>query len=260
MKDEKKTVRENKLLQAWNDKRHTLNGWLSIPSAHTAEVMAHAGWDSLTIDMQHGLIDYHDALSMLQAISTTDVVPMVRAPWLDQGFIMKMLDAGAYGIICPMISTKEQAQRFAEACRYSPRGNRSFGPIRASLYGGPGYADRADDLVISLAMIETLEAVENLDAILSVEELNGVYIGPSDLSITHGFKPGFDREEPMMLDVITTVFAKAASAGKYCGIHCATASYAHRMIEKGAHFVTVGSDMRFMASAAKNAVEEFKKE
>ena len=259
MKSEKKSVRENKLLQAWNNKKHTLNGWLSIPNAHSAEVMSHAGWDSLTIDMQHGLIDYHDALSMLQAISTTEVVPLVRVPWLDEGVIMKMLDAGAYGIICPMISTQEQAQRFANACRYSPRGNRSFGPIRASLYGGPGYADCANELVVSFAMIETLEAMENLDAILSVEELNGVYIGPSDLSMAHGLKPGFDREESMMLDVINTVFVKAASAGKYCGIHCATAAYAHRMIEKGAHFVTIGSDMRFIASGAKSTVGEFNK-
>ncbi|MFP4492087.1 MAG: HpcH/HpaI aldolase family protein [Spirochaetaceae bacterium] len=257
MKNEKNIVRENKLLQAWNGKRHTLNGWLSIPNSNSAEVMSHAGWDSLTIDMQHGLIDYRDALSMLQAISTTDVVPLVRVPWLDEGFIMKMLDAGAYGIICPMVSTREQAQRFAKACRYSPRGTRSFGPIRASLYGGPGYADRANDLVISLAMIETVEAIENLEAILSVEELSGVYIGPSDLSMAHGFEPGFDREESMMLDIINTIFDKAASAGKYCGIHCATAAYAHRMIERGAHFVTIGSDMRFMASAAKKAVEEF---
>jgi 4-hydroxy-2-oxoheptanedioate aldolase len=111
-------------------------GWLAIPSAFAAETMAHAGWDALIVDMQHGVIDYADAVAMLTAISTTDATPMVRVPWLDPGLCMKMLDAGAMGLICPMIETADQARALVEACRYPPLGGRSFGPARARLYAG----------------------------------------------------------------------------------------------------------------------------
>ena len=102
--------------------------------------MAHQGWDSLTIDLQHGVVDYQTAVGMLQAISTTAVVPMVRVPWLDPGIVMKMLDAGSYGVICPMINNRDEAETFVRACRYPPRGSRSMGPIRATLYAGDDYA------------------------------------------------------------------------------------------------------------------------
>ena len=250
-------VRPNHLLRKWSGGTPTINGWLGIPDGSSAEVMAHAGWDSVTIDMQHGLVDYRDAVGCLRAISTTDAVPMARVPWLDPGIIMKMLDAGAYGIICPMISTAEEARRFASCCRYPPRGTRSTGPIRAALYAGPAYQQQADDLVISFAMIETLEGMRNLDAICEVEELDGIYIGPSDLSLTHGFKPGFDREEPEMLAAIETVIAATRRAGKYLGIHCGSVSYGKRMIDMGANMITVGSDLRFIAAGAGETVKSF---
>lgn len=221
--------------------------------------MANAGWDSVTIDMQHGLIDYQSAVGCLRAISTTNTVPMVRVPWLDPAIIMKMLDAGAYGIICPMISTEEEARCFASFCRYPPRGIRSTGPIRASLYGGSTYQQHADNLVLSLAMIETLEGMKNLDGICGVEELDGIYIGPSDLSLAHGFKPGFDREEPEMLKAIEKVIAATRRAGKYLGIHCGSVAYGKRMIDMGATMITVGSDLRFIAAGAGETVKSFGK-
>ena len=252
------SFRPNRLLQAWEAGQATLNGWLSIPDAGSAEVMAHAGWDSLTLDMQHGLIDYPQALSMLRAISTTDTVPLVRVPWLDEGFIMKMLDAGAYGIICPMISTQEQAHHFTRACRYPPRGSRSFGPTRAKLYAGKDYSDHADDILPTIAMIETLEALDNLEAILQVEELTGVYVGPADLSLAHGFKPNFDQEEPSVFQAIEHIIKTAKVMGKRVGIHNATVSYAMRMVTMGADFVTVGSDMSLMSSGANAIISDFK--
>ncbi len=118
-------MRENKLRRLWRDGGAAVNGWLAIPSSVSAEAMAHQGWDSLTIDMQHGLVDYTNALPMLQGISTTETVPLVRVPWLEPGVIMKALDAGAYGIICPMVNTREDAERFVGACRYAPQGYRS---------------------------------------------------------------------------------------------------------------------------------------
>jgi len=156
-------MRENPLRRIWAEGRAAVNGWLAIPSSFSAETMAHQGWDSLTVDMQHGVVDYQTAVTMLAAISTTDVTPLVRVPWLDPGIIMKMLDAGAYGVICPMVNTVADAETLVGACRYPPAGRRSFGPIRALLYAGADYPKHANETVIAFAMIETQEALDNLD-------------------------------------------------------------------------------------------------
>src|SRR4051812_33969149 len=202
-------MRENRIRTLWAAGKAAVNGWLAIPNVFSAETMAHAGWDALTIDTQHGVVDYDAALAMLTAISTTSVAPVVRVPWLDPGAIMKMLDAGAYGIICPMVNTRAEAERFVGAMRYPPRGNRSFGPIRAVLYGGADYAQRANDTVIAFAMIETRQALDNLDDILSVEGLDAIYIGPADLSLALGCTPKFDQEDKPVVDAIDFILAKA---------------------------------------------------
>jgi len=256
---ERSVFRENRLRNTWEEGKATINGWLAIPSPCSAEAMAHAGWDSLTLDMQHGLIDYSDVIPMLMAISTTPVVPLIRVPWLEEGAIMKALDAGAYGIICPMINTKADAECFARACRYPPRGMRSFGPIRANLYAGEGYGSRANDTILSIAMIETRNAIDNLESILGVDEIDAVYIGPADLSLALGVKPGFDQEEPVVFSTIEHILQTAKRMGKRVGIHNGTVSYAERMVAMGADFVTVGSDMRLMVAGARNVVEHFRK-
>src|SRR5688572_26203155 len=129
-------MRENTLRKTWRNGDAAINGWLAIPSAFSAEIMAHQGFDSLTIDLQHGLIDYQVAVSMLQAISTTSVVPLARVPWNEPGIVMRVLDAGAYGVICPMIDDADDVEALVRACKYPPRGHRSYGPVRASLYAG----------------------------------------------------------------------------------------------------------------------------
>ena len=124
-------MRENRLRTLWKSGGAAVNGWLAIPNGFSAETMAHQGWDSLTIDLQHGVVDYQAMIPMLQAISTTDTVPVVRVPWLEPSALMKALDAGAYGVICPMISTADEAARLVAYTHYAPRGTRSFGPVRA---------------------------------------------------------------------------------------------------------------------------------
>ncbi len=162
-------MRKNTLKEIWANGGATLNGWCSIPSSFSAEIMAHQGFDSITIDMQHGLVDYPDAVTMLQAISTTDVIPMTRVPWSDPGRLMKILDAGSYGVICPMINTAEDADYLVRACKYPPWGFRSFGPIRAKYYGGGAthgggdYHTFADEETLVIPQIETREAIRNLD-------------------------------------------------------------------------------------------------
>ena len=253
-------MRKNKLKEIFKKGGAVINGWLQIPSSFSAEVMAKQGWDSLTIDFQHGVVDYSNALQMYQAISTTDVIPMARVNWNEPGQIMKILDAGAYGIICPMISNREQAEKFVQACMYPPKGHRSYGPIRGLLYGGPDYGEHANDEILKLAMIETKEALSNLDKIMSTPNLDGIYIGPSDLSLAIGAKPVFDNPEgsPTYVE-IENILKHAKKNNIVAGIHNVTPEYAEKMIKIGFQFVTVGSDQRFIAGSANKIINYFKK-
>ena len=252
-------MRKNKLKQMFKNGEPIINGWLQIPSAFSAEVMAHQGWDSCTIDMQHGVVDYPNALGMLQSISTTDVIPLARVNWNEPGQIMKILDAGCYGIICPMVSNRKEAENFVKACLYPPKGYRSFGPVRGLLYGGADYAKNANSEILKLAMIETKEALEKLDEILDTPNLDGIYIGPADLSLAVGEEPGFDRsEKTIAYKEILRILAAAKKRNLLAGIHNGTSEYAQKMISKGFNLVTVGSDQRFMSSGAKTTVDKVK--
>src|SRR5690349_16691580 len=251
-------MRENRIKTQWKQDRAVVNGWLAIPNAFSAETMAHAGWDSLTIDMQHGVVDYQAAVTMFAAISTTDTVPMVRVPWLDPGIIMKMLDAGAYGVICPMINTRVDAETLVSAMRYPPRGSRSFGPIRALLYAGQDYGQHANDTVAAFAMIETRQALDNLDDILSVEGLDAVYIGPADLSLALGCTPTFDDLDPKAADAVDHILARAKAHGIVAGIHNGSPEAALKRIAKGFQFVTVSSDARLMAAGAQQVMAKMR--
>lgn len=247
-------MRTNRIRENWARGEPVVNGWLSIPNGFSAEVMSHQGWDSLTIDMQHGLIDYQVAVTMLTALSTGGTAPVVRVPWLDPGIIMKVLDAGAYGVICPMINSAEDAARFVSATRYPPLGNRSFGPIRAVLHAGSDYAANADETIVRFAMIETRQALDELDDILRVDGLDAVYVGPADLSLALGCEPGMDKEEPEVLEAIDLIAARAREHGVAAGIHNGSPEYARRMIDRGFQFVTIGSDARYMADGARAAL------
>ena len=251
-------MRENRLRTLWKSGGAAVNGWLAIPNGFSAETMAHQGWDSLTIDLQHGVVDYASMIPMLQAVSTTDTVPVVRVPWLDPAALMKTLDAGAYGVICPMISTREQAQQFVAWTSYAPRGTRSFGPVRALLYGGPDYPQHANDEIVRFAMIETAQALDNLDAIMSVEGLDAVYIGPSDLSLALGCRPVFDDVDPKAQQAIDHILERARVHGLVAGIHNGTTQGALSRIARGFQFVTVSSDARLMAAGAQQVIAEMR--
>ena len=251
-------MRENRIKTLWKKGEAVINGWLAIPNIFSAETMAHAGWDSLTVDMQHGVVDYQAALAMLTAISSTAATPLVRVPWLDPGIIMKSLDAGAYGVICPMVNSREEAQKLVSSVRYPPKGLRSFGPIRGLLYGGADYADHANDTMIAFAMIETKQALDNLDEIMSVEGLDGIYIGPNDLALALGRKPKLDHDDPVVVQAIDHILATAKKHRLAAGIHNLTADYALKMIGKGFGFVTVSSDSRLMAAGAAQTVAAMK--
>ena len=251
-------MRENRLRQIWKSGGAAVNGWLAIPNSFSAETMAHQGWDTLTIDVQHGMIDYQAMVTMLQAISTTDTVPVVRVPWLEPGILMKTLDAGAYAVICPMVNSREDAEKLVAYTHYAPRGTRSYGPIRATLYGGADYALHANDEIVTFAMIETAKALDNLDAILSTEGLDAIYIGPSDLSLALGCTPTFDDLDPKAAEAVDHILERAKAHGVVAGIHNGTPESALKRIAKGFQFVTISSDARLMAAGAQAVVAKMK--
>ena len=243
-------MRKNRLREIWASGGAAVNGWLAVPNGFSAETMAHQGWDSLTVDIQHGVVDYQAAVTMLTAISTTDTVPVTRVPWLDAGHLMKVLDAGAYGVICPMVNTREDAEKLVAYTRYPPMGTRSFGPIRGLLYGGPDYPEHANDTIVVFAMIETRDGLDNLEDILATPGLDAVYVGPSDLSLALGCRPTLDDVDPPAAEAIELIAAKAKEHGKVAGIHNGTPEAALRRIEMGYQFVTISSDARLMASGS----------
>ncbi len=251
-------ARANRIREIWAEGKAVVNSWLGIPSSFSAEVMAHAGWDSLVVDMQHGMIEYQTMVTMLQGISTTNTVPLVRVPWNDPAHIQKALDAGAYGIVCPMVNNRAEAEKFVGSMRYAPLGYRSSGPIRAALYGGSDYHAKANDIVLAFGMIETAEAINKLDEILLTPGLDAIYVGPSDLSISYGHPPGGDKPDDWMMAALKKVLDGCKRHNVQPGIHCGSPAYARRMIDLGFTFVTVGGDTRFVTMGAAAAVAEMR--
>ena len=249
-------MEQQSLRNCWSKGKGAINAWCSIPNAVTAEMMSMNDFDSITIDMQHGLVDYQTALNMLQVISGSGKTPMVRVPWNEPGIIMKSLDAGALGVICPMINTPEDAIEFVATTKYAPVGSRSSGPTRAMMIHGPSYHDEANDNIISLAMIETVEALGNVEKIAATEGLTGIYIGPSDLSISMGYKPGLDRTEPELIEAIQRIEKACIDNYIKVGIHCLSPSYLKDKLYNGYHLATLASDVRIYAEGISNKLKE----
>ncbi len=249
-------MRSNKIIELWRAKQTIVNGWLTIPSPLTAEILAHEGFDSLLIDMQHGLIGFETAVSMLQAISTTNTVPLIRVSWNDPGLLMRALDAGAYGVICPMVSTRAQTEAFVSACRYPPLGTRSYGPARGLVYGGADYVDRANDTVLTIALIETKEAIENLEEIASVKGLNGLYVGPSDLSYSLGLARRADFDDPQLIAATDRVLEIAARYDLLTGVQAGSAENAIRQASRGFNLVTPLTDMAVLQMRTRELVAQ----
>jgi 4-hydroxy-2-oxoheptanedioate aldolase len=251
-------VKENTIRTIWKQGGAVINGWLGIPSSVAAENMAQAGWDGLTVDLQHGLVDYQTAVTMMQGIATVGTPTMCRVAWLEPGIIMKLLDAGAWGIVCPMINTRAECEQFVGACRYPPRGYRSFGPVRATWSYGADYFKHINDSVITMAMIETKRAMDNLESILTVPGLDSIYIGPNDLAISLGFGPSGVPTDKPVLDAIKYIVDTAKKHKIYAGIHTGSTKMAKEMIALGFQYVTLLADNAFLASAAKAAVQEMR--
>jgi 4-hydroxy-2-oxoheptanedioate aldolase len=245
-------MRANALRTAWDAGVCTLNCWLGSPSPLQAEMIAAQGFDSVLVDVQHGGVDYADMLAMLAAVSASDTVPLVRVPWNDPAWIMRALDAGAYGVMCPMINTRADAETFVRWCRYPPAGERSFSPVRAHLHARTdpaGYFEEADATVLTLAQIETAEALANLEDILATPGLDMAYVGPSDLSISHGGKPTVSQSDAETAAHALQVIEAGRRHGVRVGLHPKTADDVRLSVERGADLVTAALDLIELTAA-----------
>lgn len=256
-------MKENLALSAWRRGEQTVGCWLSLANAYTAEAMAKLGFDWLCIDLQHGMIDYTDLRAMLPAISTTDTTPLVRVPWNEPYEIMKVLDAGAYGVIIPMVNNRAEAEQAVAACRYPPQGNRSFGPIRAALYAGKGYATEANEQIACIAMVETKEGIEKVEEIASTPGLNGIYIGPADLALSMGLPVSGDQPQEEHLETVKHIAEVCRKHDIAIGIHTSSLEYTQKYLALGFNFVTLRSESGHMMTnaakelaAAKGSVEQ----
>jgi 4-hydroxy-2-oxoheptanedioate aldolase len=242
-------MRPNGVREAWAAGRPALGAWLMIPSPFCAEIVAHAKFDWVCVDMQHGIIDYAQMVTMLQAVSSTEVTPLVRVPWNEPGIIGKSLDAGARGVIIPMVNSRADAERAVQACRYAPSGARSYGPVRANYSVGFDYFASANEDVLCIVMVETRDAVDHVDEILSVPGVDAVYVGPADLSVTLGLPPAPDHEAAEFSDAISSILGACRAHGVVPGI-AGNQQTAPKRVEQGFRLVEVAADAALLARAA----------
>jgi 4-hydroxy-2-oxoheptanedioate aldolase len=242
------------LRELWDGGGPTVGGWCVVPSAFSAELMGRSGFDWVCVDTQHGLIGYDQMALMLQALAITGTPAFVRVPWNSPGDIMKALDAGAQGVIVPMVNSAEEARRAVGACRYPPDGYRSWGPIRAAL-GVDGYAPAtANRRIVVAVMIETVAGVEAAEEIVSVPGVDAVYVGPNDLAVTHGMSPSADAFGGEHAAVVERVLAACLRHGVTPGIHCGSVETARRWRERGFRMCNVTSDAIFLRTGAAQVV------
>lgn len=250
-------MQENGLKAAWKQGKATYGAWLAIPDPAVAESVARLGFDYCCIDMQHGFSEYSDVVAMLAAMSGLGPTLVVRVPWNEPGIIGRVLDAGAEGVIIPMVNTPEEAAAAVASCRYAPEGSRSFGPIRAGTSLGSGYYPEANGQVACIPMIETRQAVGRIDEILAVPGIDAVYVGPADLALTYGVAPGVDNPDPDYQAGLATVVAACRAKGIAPGIHSngqvapTRVAQGFQMVTASADFGAVSAGMRAELSQAK---------
>src|SRR5215471_18956854 len=248
------------LRELWDAGGVTVGGWCAIPSTFSAELMGRVGFDWVCVDTQHGLIGYQQMVAMLQALAITGTPAFVRVPWNTPGDIMKALDAGAQGVIVPMVNSAAEARAVVGACRYPPDGYRSWGPIRASL-GVDGYGPETGNRRIVVAvMIETAAGVAAADEIVSVPGVDAVYVGPNDLAVSHGMSPSADAFTEEHAAIVETVLAACQRHGVTAGIHCGSIETAQRWRERGFRMFNVTSDAIFLRTGATRVVRTMRDE
>ena len=249
-------MRRNPVRERWAQGQAASNLWIDIGWPVTVEALGRLGYDSYTVDLQHSLIDRSVLVPLLQALSLGNGAPLVRVTQNDPGEIAFVLDAGAYGVICPTIETAAQCRAFVAACEYPPRGVRSWGPARGVMYGGADYFDNYRGEILTIALIETAEGIRNLDAIAAVPGLDMVYLGPNDLGVSHGAKPSYTPNHPEVDRAMDLVVAAARKHAIAAGMHTASKEVALAAKAKGYSLLSLGYASKIMGAAATGVLHD----
>ncbi|MEE9286047.1 MAG: aldolase/citrate lyase family protein [Dehalococcoidia bacterium] len=253
-------MRPNKVKALWSEGKPAAVAWLSVADTYVAEMMAHAGFDALVLDMQHGMgIGPDRAAAWLQAVSGGDATPMVRVPWNEPAYAQWALDAGAYGVIVPLVNSRDEAAKAGLACRYPPLGYRSLGPNRVRFYAGDDYIQHANDEIICLVMVEDIRTVNRIEELAEAPGIDGFYIGPADLAQSMGIAPFQYAQDERHAEACQRVLDAARAHGLVPGVHCANAQEAVRRFQQGFRFCPAMIDvaaLRAGAAAALRTVRE----
>jgi 4-hydroxy-2-oxoheptanedioate aldolase len=248
-------MRPNKLRERWARGEAASCLWIDLAWGVSVEALARLPYDSFTLDLQHSLIDRGTAVQMLQVLSLGDGVPLVRVSQNDPAEIGFVLDAGAYGVICPQIETVEDCRRFVDACRYAPRGRRSWGPTRGLMYGGADYFASYEREIIKVALIETVKGVENMREIAAMPGIDMLYVGPNDLTIDYGGQPTYVASDPRVIRAMDASIELARANSIFSGTYAGTIEVAEAAIAKGFNLVSLGYAAKLMVKAAAELLE-----
>ncbi len=247
-------MRANRTKQLLRAGQPAFGTFMGLGSTLGAEQLAHTGFDWLVIDQEHGAIDAALTQALLQAISTTETVPLIRVPSVQADWIGRALDAGAYGVIVPSVNTRAEAEAAVRATRYPPLGERGIGGSRTRLYGGDDYVQHANEEILLIAEIEHRDGVANAEAILSVPGIDAYFIGPGDLCASLGLPHTWDPDFPEYWSALDAVRRAGAATGKPGGIHTSGARVS-KMLGLGYQFIALGFDISFMAQGAAAALD-----
>lgn len=245
---------ENSLKQIWANGGTAVGAWNGLPDTVAAELLGRVGFDYICIDTQHGLSDHATMLRIIQTLESSNATTIVRVPWNEPGVIGRTLDAGAQGIIIPMVNSRDEAQAAVAACRYAPDGARSWGPTRIAGRYDSYTPESANAMVACIPMIETAKAVDEINEILSVPGIDAIYVGPADLSITLGQPPAADNNGDFA-EAIDRILEACADHGVIPGIHANPALYAKRA-EQGFRMITVCNDSTALTGGARRMLDD----
>jgi len=244
-------VQRNKVKELWRAGSPAAVGWMGTPDPYMTEAMAEAGFDALVLDMQHGMgIGPDRAAAWVQLVSRSGVTPFVRVPWNEPAYMQWVMDAGALGIIVPMIGSYDDAVKAGGACRYAPVGYRSTGPNRVRYNGGADYFANANEEIACLVMIEDIRTVPLLDQIATAPGIDGFYIGPADLSVSMGLPPAMDQSDPRHGEAMQQILDAATRHNLVCGRHCRSGEAAAKHFAQGFKFCPAAGDIGMIEMGA----------
>jgi len=248
-----------RLREVWNRDEVAVGGWNMTGSPSISEALGRLGFDVVVVDQQHGPIGYNELYVNLLALSASGASPIVRVPGHDPAETMRALDAGAHGVMCPTIETREQCERFVAACRYPPTGARSFGPYRAALpVGGPAYAEQANDQVLAIIQIESVRGLEQLDEIAATAGLDGVFVGPVDLSLSYGTGAVMAYDDPTVAAHHRTILDTCHAHGVKVGMMVHSDAHLRTIRGWGADWISSTPDAMMLAAAASQALGDLR--